>query len=307
MNFDFNFNNIVSLDNSRELKQNNYIMLEPRLQEYLNKKKFYKENNIVPTIMPEKEFCITNMDKRIIKSFLNGNKNIYDNKNYEKFYKSKEIKKTYFPSTLFEDDPRVLDIEKPSLRKNIKDNGIVNRGMFVPDRNNITGYYEDASNIDSKKPLLLDARDFPEPKVKMNYKRGSNNYHESFVTSNNNMEAENVLDQLLYDAQERKNEYKNNNISMSTLNYRLQNYNKLPNNSSINENILIDSELLRGKQIYSRNKSSIGYKNPEEHYYGYIERQNPIMNHVEPWDNRMGASTRLDNQKIQKDYKREVL
>jgi hypothetical protein len=53
------------------------IQLEPRLQEYLRRKRFNEENDIEPTITEEKEFCITDYDLKIIKRYKQGKTKIY--------------------------------------------------------------------------------------------------------------------------------------------------------------------------------------------------------------------------------------
>jgi hypothetical protein len=53
------------------------IQLEPRLQEYLNRRTFNRENDITPDIPLEQEFSITDEDKRIMKRSLRGRKHIY--------------------------------------------------------------------------------------------------------------------------------------------------------------------------------------------------------------------------------------
>ena len=57
---------------------NNSLSLEPRLQEFIKKKRFYKQNSIKPSIPLEQQFNISNTDKVIIKRFLKGSKNVYD-------------------------------------------------------------------------------------------------------------------------------------------------------------------------------------------------------------------------------------
>src|SRR5438876_302756 len=105
-NFDNKVNNLNSTDKLKNMNCNDDIMLEPRLQEYLKKKKFYKENNIDYCISPEKEFQITSFDKKILKSFLKGKRDIYDNKNYNKMEKNNNKKKNLFPSSRFKQDSR---------------------------------------------------------------------------------------------------------------------------------------------------------------------------------------------------------
>jgi hypothetical protein len=50
------------------------ILLEPRLQEYIEKKKFNEENDIIPEISVEKEFCISPNDRRVIRRYMKGKK-----------------------------------------------------------------------------------------------------------------------------------------------------------------------------------------------------------------------------------------
>ena len=62
----FSFNNQVKYPSKEELvdalsnaRMDGGIMLEPRLQEYLKKKKYYKMNNIQPCIKLEQEYQIS--------------------------------------------------------------------------------------------------------------------------------------------------------------------------------------------------------------------------------------------------------
>jgi hypothetical protein len=133
----------------------NNIMLEPRLQEYMKKRKYYKDNNINPTIPLEKEFSISNTDKKLLKLFLNGNTNVYKQSEYEKIISQKK-KQQSFPSTHFKEDSRVLKMNKP-------DNSTpINRGMFVPE--NKSRYYEDP--IVEQPHKITDSRDFTENNFK---------------------------------------------------------------------------------------------------------------------------------------------
>ena len=132
------------------------IMLEPRLQEYLKKKIYYKENNITPCISLEHEFQITPIDKNILRDFLKGKKDVY-NKPVEKYEKnSKSSGKPKFPSSSWAKDPRVPYIES---NKEKQQPTPVNRGMFVPDKN--SRYYEDPISNEAASNQIIDPRDFP--------------------------------------------------------------------------------------------------------------------------------------------------
>lgn len=124
------------------------MSLEPRYQEYLKKKQYYKDNNIKPCVSLEKEFMITKDDISKMRSFLKGNRDIYNPK-------KDWVKKDYchptqfFPSQDFKDDPRVPKPIKPDKHKPVS-----NMGMFYPEGRG--QYYEtNAQELDGP----LDLRD----------------------------------------------------------------------------------------------------------------------------------------------------
>ena len=145
------------------------IMLEPRLQEFVKKKMYYKENKIDPCIKPEKEFQISKQDIKTLKRFFKGDKDLYSlrynekvlaskhrgivkerkDKYYDQRSKRSKRRKQYFPSKAFRDnDPRV-----PVPLKD-KPNRPVNMGMFVPDEGET--YFEGNVNVDNPR---MDMRD----------------------------------------------------------------------------------------------------------------------------------------------------
>jgi hypothetical protein len=152
------FSNIVSYPSKSELvdalknaRCDGGIMLEPRLQEYLKKKKYYKENNITPCVSLESEFMITNVDVKVLRAFLSGARNMYAPKNvaFSEFNDETTTHKAQFPSKSFKEDSRVQKIKKQP------NNRPLNRGMFVPDGPE-EYFYEDKINpVDD----ILDARD----------------------------------------------------------------------------------------------------------------------------------------------------
>ena len=78
----FSYNNKVNTKtnkNTLDISCNDNLTLEPRLQEFINKKKYYKQYNIKPPVSLEQQYYITNEDKHIILKFIRGNKNIYPN------------------------------------------------------------------------------------------------------------------------------------------------------------------------------------------------------------------------------------
>lgn len=162
MDPNFNFNNSVNygdnkfvnkLYKSRSNNKSN-MMLEPRLAEYIKKRRYYKQNGVEPSVSLEKTFMITNMDKSVIRAFMRG-RPIYDDNNYNDFKDrtsmNQSCKKQFFPSKAFRDmDPRVSELEKQG-RKEF--NVPVNRGMFAGGK-----AYDEKVKIDNS--IIYDSRDF---------------------------------------------------------------------------------------------------------------------------------------------------
>jgi len=70
---------------NHKYQSNNGIYLEPRLQAFIEKKKYYRKNNIVPSIAPEIEFQITHSDAQRLKNWMNGDKDIYNHNTQEQY------------------------------------------------------------------------------------------------------------------------------------------------------------------------------------------------------------------------------
>ena len=278
----FNFSNEVYPSRDNMIKTKNMmcdgdIMLEPRLQEYIKKKKFYKQNNIDPNISLEKEFSITNKDKKILKDFLNGKKNMYlkGNKyNEPKF----DGKNKSFPSKSFrDDDPRVLKVN------NIKyNNNIPNRGMFYSDT--FDGYYEkDMMPLDVK----MDSRDFGSYDIPEKYDDRevinglftTDNTHDNNNGWNLNETKFNPrIDPKIDPGIEENNKFESQYRINPIVDYsKLSNKNgnsygfTNPGTKFIKNNMNTELETLLVRGMPSNNKSkSYGYRNPDEHYYDYI-------------------------------------
>ena len=89
------------------------MYLEPRLQEYMRRKRFNRENHIKPDIPEEKEFCITHYDMKIIKKHKEGKNLIFDHKESSKHpYFVKPSNKFEFEDHDFKKDPRYRRLQK---------------------------------------------------------------------------------------------------------------------------------------------------------------------------------------------------
>jgi hypothetical protein len=93
---------------------NDGFLLEPRLQEYIKKKDYYKKNNIIPNVPAEHEFEITKEDIRRIKAFLKGDKDIYSNKDGK--YKQDEYTDVVEMKG-FENDPEEMYRNDPRFKR----------------------------------------------------------------------------------------------------------------------------------------------------------------------------------------------
>lgn len=124
------------------------MSLEPRLQEYIKKKKRYTDDNIKPCVPLEREFMITKDDISHIKTFMKGGKKIRNKKDWKK--RNLCHPKPTFPSSYFDNDSRVPKPHKPE-----KHAQVTNRGMFYPGPK---GQFYDENEDSSYMPI--DSRDF---------------------------------------------------------------------------------------------------------------------------------------------------
>lgn len=91
----------------------NGMYLEPRLQEYIKKKKYYKENNIAPSIPLEVEFSITSSDVKQLKTIRTGRTDIYEPSQREKYFEPAEKPSFEFdPEQVYKQDIRFARFAK---------------------------------------------------------------------------------------------------------------------------------------------------------------------------------------------------
>lgn len=366
------------IDKEKNMLLDGTVMLEPRLQEYLKKKTFYRKNNVNPCISPEVEYQITPFDKKILKSFLSGKQDVHDPRFYDKFISKQIEEKPFFPSREFRDDKRVPIIKKQDPNANLP----ANKGMFVPDNNG--RYYDDTPK---NKSMMLSPRDFPsydgvgyniteskfnpriDPKIdpgpaKFNeiYQKNDSQYR---IPQDSDPRNKYIISDLLAKADKMKKEISHHNIkqqyseldnSKSYNNYKLLDNTKnnesrygqvnvptynaasemdlenkvvVPNmacnskrgNDNFNyqfepyfkrnnhKNDDDENELVRGMQSYRTHNRSYGYRNPEEHYFEYIDDDfNGPDSVVEPWV-RGGEGSRMQNKAMAKNrrYTRDVV
>lgn len=335
-----NIQGFDSFEKTCSYETDNSMMLEPRLQEYIKKKKYYKKNKIKPCVEPEKEFQITDRDRRLLRDFISNGKDMYrtDVAKLDDGYKDK--RHNYFPSKSFRKDvPNKKFSDRP-----------VNRGMFYPDDD--TAYYDEDA---PPSRLIGDSRDFckgsgfnidntrfdPRNDAKINsgvekYNKYSSQYRVD-PTSNskicysnldNKIVADNyrLIDDTVENILEKRNRYGTRSEaqfsdksdmdlkskvvvpkisvkskSCSTSDYRLMQF---PHDDNVDElDMLIENDMIRG--MPTRTLKSYGYRNPDEHYYQYVDDE--FQNSSLPFP-RGGVSTRRENKKMAKQgYHREIV
>lgn len=97
----------------------NGIFLEPRLQEYLKKKAYYKKNKIHNDVSLEQEFGITKEDVKRLKAFTAGDNDLYNYKTQDKFADSEWQQSFEFdfdPDEAYRSDPRYHRYVKKMIR-----------------------------------------------------------------------------------------------------------------------------------------------------------------------------------------------
>jgi hypothetical protein len=315
----FNFDNkIVSKPRSRHELEDfrcGGIMLEPRLQEYLKKKKMYHEQNILPVISIEQEFSITPEDKKKMAQFFSGKNNLYDKNTIET--KNTKTEKMVFPSSSFKKDPRVKEIKKPSMDKipDMTPNNIQVSRLQYPlhGRDIISGECDnggissllDFNNFDNlecsglESVNLIDKPQIAEYKTKTRDNKRKVTDQPLYPQNNkwdNNYNQSSIIN--YDDKQIRPSVSTNRQKDINTIGYQpipFQGAGTGNSNEFHNVSLMCD--------IPTRTKKTYGYDNVSEHHYHYIS--DGVQDPNKFTTPRGGVSTRLDNKK--RAVKREIL
>jgi hypothetical protein len=182
---------------------NDGIMLEPRLMEYMNRKKMYKDNDIESSVSLEKIYSITRDDKKRISGYMKGKRNLYTSHTLNTDSHFIDPSKNKFVT--LEAESRSLDPHFAKLQQKMQRHRDANTS-----RSNFSGMgnvYQDTPYDFTNQPLsrptasrytsqeedddyLLDSRDtelFDNPHYIHHPKRRSNmTYHNKPKTSMNN-------------------------------------------------------------------------------------------------------------------------
>lgn len=348
-NDSFNFDNRVapSQTDRRDLSNfqcnTNGVMLEPRLQEYLKKKKFYKSNHVDPPVSLEKQYLITDDDRHRLKQFFSGNNDMYTNTPKELV--DRDRRKAYFPSRKFRDDPKYKKVTKPDMEP------VPNMGMFAPDDDG--DFYEvddepldhplDHRDMEDRpsdefRPMesLLDQspgfddRGINDPRTKYarpNRASGNWSNYEGRRPDRGFGEIKNPKSgnqwNPYFEYNYKPSSYGTNRYDdiplpelSPTSTMDLENHTVIPNMQYRSQRQLpntgyqavpfmgqgrgcgdVDLETSLQHGMPSRTMKSYGYRNPEEHYFDYIDDTMQRPEHVIFPIPRGGVATRLGNRK----------
>jgi hypothetical protein len=316
-----------------ELLNNDDITIEPRLTEYIEKKKYYERNNIKPTIPLEITYSITREDLELIRQHFSGNLKIYNKNNENKYLNLVEPEKKQF-SKIEDERLQRLKIKMERDRK------------AMEQRNNYSNM-KDCSKIEIESYENTSNNMFLENNFEKIEKKYRENYRPERINKKHNepniayhqqnryiQEDEEDIQVFKHDHDEKINNIIGNYDSyVSKTNTIYQSngeidheakvaipgfYNKkcLPNSQKYQpipymgtkeglRDISVENDM---KCSYpTKGTKSYGYKNPSEHYFNYItdDIQNP--EHVVMPFPRGGISTRADNHKYKnKNYNREI-
>jgi hypothetical protein len=313
---------------------NTNIDLEPRLVEYLKRKKFYEENDI-NTVSLEKQYQITKSDLQRINDFYNGERNYVQRKvvNYDENTDLIDCSKSRFPTNNIYDNrlDRInekIKREKDANKERIKTDNLKN-SYDMYSRN-----FSSATSMDFNNEFSLDnIRDEMNAELKCNYEANSKfNTHElinqpSKHQYNNPPKIEynqiqhfqrvgmddkkcNIGSGYTYRKPETPQFEKtntfdiDNKINIPSNNCRKNDLNTLYNefnNVGNMKNIDFENYVRYG---YPTSKArSLGFENPAEHQYQFIDSDIQDPSHV-IFDRPI--SSRLDNKTTARNKTRDI-
>jgi hypothetical protein len=301
-----------------EAYSNNTMYLEPRLQEYIRRKNFNKENHIEPDIPEEKEFCITKKDMKVINRHKKGKNVIYDNSNNQHFIKSSG--KFEFGEDEFQQDPRYQRLVKKMQKhkdakqstsnfSNMDDcythfhktNPYDLREDKKPQRIS-KPYYDENGNNEFNNNVFMNSREFDNENERNKYCYSTNfknnnemtYHHKPKISYRNTLIHEKVngglkhnhnVDDIIGDY-DSYNKHLNNTYSYLGNQYdknnkreRQNTYKSLPfSYGNGYRDISVEDSIRGGFNVSS--KKSIGFKNPFENQFDYISKDISDPNHT---------------------------
>jgi hypothetical protein len=321
-----------------DVMKNTGISLEPRLQEYLNKRNYYKLHNIEPEISLTKEYRITSEDKKILIAFIKSDKDIYNANRAKQSKINLEIvdgSNQYFPSSKFKKDPRLEKIkekqkrDKDSIKQRHNYNNYDNYAFSTP---TIDDNYKAERNDAFDTPVFLDSRDFnfdsqqghnyKPDKITKQHTQPKLQYKQTqpFEKLNSGKQCiphDDTVDKIIGDLdtysnhvntiyQDTKHINTNQKVDQNKSYINTARYQPIPylGSKAGLRDINMESNIQCG--YTTTGKRSYGYEASAEHSFDYINPDLQKPEHVVMPFPRGGIDTRRDNHSA-KPYKRDIL
>jgi hypothetical protein len=291
--------------NYYDYSKNDDISIEPRLLEYIKKKKYYNDNDINAEHL-DRDYLITNQDMIQIRSYLRGDKKKETNK-YQDFIDTGD---SQFPSEKLKKDPRFDRVKQKQQRDadaqvQRHNYGSISRtyDMYRKDRPFASALGNDfVKSKFNPNEWLTESR--TERSFNPNEVNGDNNRSSSGLFSTNTyVHPKSTYNSYIGD----NTTLENDRQSIDDMIGNLNSYNKRINNtkflnSSMNTDRMTDMEMdnsynstscmgngpgnidvdtyVRYGTTPSRGGKSLGYPNPMEHYFEYISNDLQLPEHV---------------------------
>lgn len=281
------------------------IGLEPRLLEYIRKKKFFKENNIEIDFL-DKEFAITKTDISKIKAYIKGDKNNYINAHSDIV----DMSKATFPSSELKKDPRLERIKtkqkkETDANEQRHDYGIISKSydMYRDDRPFASASGNDFSKSDfhpdqwlqnsrndiMDENIVKSQKSFYDSNTYVNPRSSYNSYLDRNTTIKQDSHTINEiigkLDTYTKSAERIPKRDSDWGVNLNGKTECENNYRALPlmssNSNLINNNLDIDVDShMRFGNTPLRAGKSLGYPSVLEHAFSYISSDIQDPNHV---------------------------
>jgi len=317
------------MEDFRNIDLKNNMTLEPRLQEYLKKKSYFKKHNIDPSYNLEREHGITKDDKLRLRAFMRGDINCMDTPIQPTIEDTGfQIKHDDYKS-----DPRYEKLQKKIQRDrdaNMSKYSYGNGPMITYMNSNNTNYTDDDYMKDTMRGQFLDSKPYMSD-YSLNVGKKSNRVYDNFpakIQYKNYLpwEQDVVHDNEMNDIIQKLDKYKNDMIhsypeDMDNVN---KSYSKseFKNNSNASvpmrgsgvnriggtRDVDVENCLMKGLPERDAKFKSLGYPNYSEHSFDYISNDIQDPKHVVLPFPRGGDVTRLENNfKRSKPYYREIV
>lgn len=292
------------------------LSVEPRIQEYLRQKAYYKERNIEPSISLERRYMITQDDMKIIRNIRSKPES------EEKIINNQQT----FPSSKFKEDPRV-----PKIIKDDRCKKVPNMGTFAIDKCN-DKYYEVSNSTVNRMLGDRDLSEYSTCRRKVENKCISTNSHVKQYNDDNEklyamcncdiskFNRRGIPSKLLSDCNDLRQSRLDTETKMvipdikdTKRDLNTCKYTSMIGDGDIN-NVDLETEL-RGnatRNCYGRKYNYVSnringrmlYDTDQvfEHHFDFISDDVQDPDHIV---NENPVSTRMDNHRIAKTYKRE--